>query len=65
VGGYHSFDATIAYEKPTFKLALTAKNLSDNDYFQPFQYFGGGYIGGGRVVPATGAALYFSGSLRF
>lgn len=65
VGGYHSFDAMIAYEKPTFKLALTAKNLSDNDYFQPFQYFGGGYIGGGRVVPATGAALYFSGSVRF
>ena len=65
VGGHHSFDATIAYEKSTFKLALTAKNLSDNEFFQPFQYFGGGYIGGGRVVPACGAALYFSGSLRF
>ncbi|PPD35179.1 MAG: TonB-dependent siderophore receptor [Methylomonas sp.] len=65
VGGYHSFDATIAYEKSIFRLALTAKNLSDNEYFQPFQYFGGGYIGGGRVVPASGATLYVSGSLRF
>ena len=65
VGGYHSFDATIAYEKPTFKLALTAKNLSDNDYFQPFQYFGGGYIGGGRVVPATGASMFLSAAWRF
>lgn len=65
VAGHHSFDASIAYEQPAFTLALTAKNLSDNDYFQPFQYFGGGYIGGGRVVPAAGASVFFSAAWRF
>ncbi|MBD9357999.1 TonB-dependent receptor [Methylomonas sp. EbA] len=65
VNGYHSFDATAAYEMQGLRLALTAKNLTDNDYFQPFQYFGGGYIGGGRVVPSAGASLYFSAALRF
>lgn len=65
VSGHHSFDASIAYEQPAFRLALTAKNLSDNDYFQPFQYFGGGYIGGGRVVPAAGASVFFSAAWLF
>ena len=65
VNGHHSFDATAAYEMQGLRLAVTAKNLTDNHYFQPFQYFGGGYIGGGRVVPSSGAALFFSVALRF
>ncbi len=65
VGDYHSFDAAIAYETQALRLAVTAKNISDNDYFQPFQYYGGGYIGGGRVVPSAGASVFFSAMLRF
>lgn len=65
VGGHHGFDAGIAYEEPVFRLALTAKNLSDNDYWVPFQYFGGGYIGGGRVVPSGGRMFYLTASVKF
>ncbi len=63
--GYHSFDATIAYETPRFRLAATAKNLSGEDYFQPYQYFGNGYSGGGRVVPGSGSSVFFSASVRY
>lgn len=63
--GYHIFDAALAYETPQFRLAATAKNLSDEDYFQPYQYFGNGASGGGRVVPGSGPAVFFSVSVRY
>jgi iron complex outermembrane recepter protein len=63
--GYHSFDAAIAYETNHFKLAATAKNLSDESYFQPYGYFGDGQLGGGRVAPALGPSVYVTGSIKY
>ncbi len=57
--GYHSLDATIAYETGPFKLATSVKNLSDKHYFQPYNYFAG------RVAPSDGIALYVSAALKF
>jgi iron complex outermembrane recepter protein len=58
-GGYHSFDAAIAYETQQFKLATTVKNLTGEDYFQPYGYFTG------RVVPASGASVFVSVAVKF
>jgi iron complex outermembrane recepter protein len=63
--GYHSFDAAIAYESDHFKLAATAKNLSDEHYFQPYGYFGDGQLGGGRVAPSPGPSVYVTGSIKY
>ncbi|CAD6873233.1 TonB-dependent siderophore receptor [Methylomonas fluvii] len=57
--GYHSFDAALAYETGRFKWAATVKNLSDEDYFQPYGYFEG------RVAPAAGRAGFLSFSIKY
>lgn len=58
-GGYHSFDAALAYETRRFKWAATVKNLGDTDYFQPYGYFDG------RVAPSQGRAAYLTFSMRY
>jgi len=63
--GYHTFDAAIAYETGPFKVAATAKNLSNEHYFEPFGYFGNGATGGARVVPSLGPAVYVTLSFKF
>lgn len=63
--GYYTFDAAVGYESGPFKLGLSVKNLSNEVSFQPFQYFGGGYTGGGRVAPASGRMLFLSASVTF
>ena len=63
--GYHSFDLALAYENSRFKVAATVKNLSNEQYFIPFGYFGSGTTGGGRVAPAAASALYLSAALKF
>ncbi len=57
--GYHSFDAVIAYETSRFKLAASAKNLSNEQYFQPYDYLDG------RVAPSQGPAVYVTFSLKY
>jgi len=57
--GYHSFDASIAYEYQRFKLAATVKNLTDEHYFQPYGYLGG------RVIASEGTSAYVTGSVKF
>ncbi|MCK9635573.1 MAG: TonB-dependent receptor [Methylobacter tundripaludum] len=57
--GYHSFDASIAYEYQRFKLAATVKNLTDEKYFQPYGYFGG------RIIPSEGTSAYVTASVKF
>ncbi|MEE7624731.1 TonB-dependent receptor [Methylobacter sp. Wu8] len=57
--GYHSFDASIAYEYQRFKVAATVKNLTDNHYFQPYGYLGG------HVIPSEGTSAYVTGSVKF
>lgn len=57
--GYHTFDAAIAYETKHFKLATTVKNLTGEDYFQPYNYFAG------RTAPAAGPEAYINISLKY
>ena len=57
--GYHSFDAAIAYETKQFKLAATIKNLTDERYFQPYDYFDG------RLAPATDTSAFVTFSLKY
>lgn len=63
--GYHSFDAVVSYEIGAIKLAATVKNLSNEAYFQPFQYYGSGTSGGGRVAPGLERMLFVSTSVKF
>jgi iron complex outermembrane receptor protein len=57
--GYHSFDASIGYERQQFKLMATVKNLTDEHYFQAYNYFGG------RVIPSEGTSAYVTASVKF
>lgn len=59
VDGYHSFDASIAYELEHFRLAATVKNLTDEKYFQAYNYFGG------RVIAAEGTSAYVTASVKY
>lgn len=56
---FHSIDATLAYKTEHYQFAVSAKNLTDEDYFQRLNYYGS------RTVPSQGASVYFSGSVRF
>lgn len=56
---YYSMDAAIAYDTGDYKLGISIKNLTDQDYFQWLDYLGT------RVSPAQGTTVYFSGSVRF
>lgn len=57
--GFHRFDAAIAYDTDRFKLAATVKNMTDEDYFLPYDYFDG------RVAPGEGVAVYVTGAVRY
>jgi iron complex outermembrane receptor protein len=56
---FYTIDADIAYRKKGYKLGVSIKNLTDNDYFQRLNYFDT------RVTPAQGTTVYFSGSVTF
>ncbi|WP_161990630.1 TonB-dependent siderophore receptor [Candidatus Methylobacter oryzae] len=56
---YHSFDASIAYEYQRYKLAATVKNLTNEHYFQAYNYLGG------HVIPSDGTSAYVTGSVKF
>ena len=57
--GFHSFDTTVSYEHKQYKLAASIKNLTDENYYQPYGYLGG------RVLPAEGTTAYVTGSVRY
>lgn len=59
VEGYYTIDASINYEIQNYKLGVSVKNLTDNDYFERLNYFGS------RVTPAQGTAFFVQGSVRF
>lgn len=50
--GYHSIDAKIAYDTKRFSASLSVKNLTGEQYFVPYSYFGG------RVAPVDGPQVY-------
>jgi len=56
---FYTVDADIAYKVKGYKLGISIKNLTDNDYFQRLNYFDT------RVTPAQGTTVYFSGSVTF
>ena len=49
---YNTVDAKIAYAGENFEAALNIKNLTDEEYFVPYSYFGG------RVAPGQDRAVY-------
>lgn len=55
---YYSVDASVAYKTERYKLGISVKNLTDQDYFQRLNYYGS------RVTPAQGSSVFFTGSVR-
>ncbi len=56
-GGYYTIDAKVGYENERVRAAITAKNLTNNQYLVPYSWFGG------QVAP--GAPLMVYGQLSF
>ncbi|MCE9520971.1 MAG: TonB-dependent siderophore receptor [Alphaproteobacteria bacterium] len=50
--GYVTFDARIGYDTEKYSASVSVKNLTDEKYFVPFNYYGG------RVAPGDPIALY-------
>jgi iron complex outermembrane receptor protein len=57
--GYFTVDAAIAYTHRWFDVGLSIKNLTDEEYFDNYEYFGG------RVAPGAGRAAYATVSVRY
>lgn len=57
--GYYTIDAKIAYEDQRYKLAITAKNLTGEEYFTPYTWFGG------QVAPSAPRAVYGQLAVKF
>ena len=59
VDGFHTVDAAINYETDRYKLGLTIKNLTNKDYVQFYNYFGG------RVSPDNGVTAFLSAAIKY
>lgn len=57
--GFHSFDAAIAYETKRYKVATSIKNLTDEQYFEPYSYLDG------HVVPVAGTSVFATVSVKY
>ncbi|NJO55712.1 MAG: TonB-dependent receptor [Rhodospirillales bacterium] len=58
-GDYFTVDAKIAYENQHMKAAVHVKNLTGEDYFVPYSFFGG------RVAPGDDRAVFGSLAYKF
>ncbi len=56
---YHTVDAVLSYEQDLYRLSASLKNLTNQDYFEAYNYFGG------RVSPAAGTSLYLNVSIFY
>jgi iron complex outermembrane receptor protein len=56
---FYSVDAAINYETQHFKVSASIKNLTNEHYFESFNYFGG------RFAPAQPISAYIDFSLRY
>jgi iron complex outermembrane receptor protein len=56
---FHTIDATLAYQTLRYNLGLTIKNLTNQDYFQFYNYFGS------RVAPDTGTTAFLTASFKY
>lgn len=57
--GYVTLDARVAYEDERFTAALNVKNLTNEEYWVPYSYFGG------RVAPGTDRAVYGTFAVKY
>ena len=56
---YYTIDASVSYQRQNFKASLTAKNLTGEDYFVPFNYYGG------RIAPGDARGVYAKAAWTF
>ncbi len=56
---YHTVDAVLSYEQDFYRLSASLKNLTNQDYFEAYNYFGG------RVSPAAGTSFYLNASIFY
>ncbi len=56
---YHTIDAAINYTAERFNLGLTIKNLTNEDYYQFYNYFDG------RIRPDNGTQAYLTASFKY
>ncbi|QQZ27628.1 TonB-dependent siderophore receptor [Thiothrix subterranea] len=56
---FHTVDAKVGYETKRFETALTVKNLTNEQYFERFNYFSG------RVAPGADRTVYLSTAIKF
>lgn len=57
--GYFTVDARLGYDAGTFAADLSVKNLTDEEYFVPFDYFRG------RVAPGAPRTVYGTFTRRY
>lgn len=41
VPGYHTYDTKIAYTNKSYEISLVVKNLTNRDYYERLDYYGG------------------------
>ncbi|NOU25609.1 MAG: TonB-dependent receptor [Methylotenera sp.] len=56
---YHTIDAAINYQTARYNVGLTVKNLTNEDYYQFYNYLGG------RIAPDNGTQAYLSVSMKY
>lgn len=56
---FHTIDAALNYQTQKYNLGLTLKNLTHEDYYQFYNYFGG------RVRPDNGTTAYLNLAIKF
>ncbi|MDP3087850.1 MAG: TonB-dependent receptor [Methylotenera sp.] len=56
---YHTFDAAIRYQTPRYNIGLTIKNLTNEDYYQFYEYLGG------RLAPDNGTQAFLTASFKY
>jgi iron complex outermembrane receptor protein len=58
-GGYYTLDAKVAYENERYRASFHAKNLTGQEYFVPYSWFGG------QVAPGDARAFYGTFALKY
>lgn len=56
---FQTYDAKIGYENKRFETALTVKNLTNKQYFERINYWGG------RIAPSQDRTVYLSTAVKF
>jgi iron complex outermembrane receptor protein len=57
--GFYTVDAALRYQAERFDAALSVRNLTDQEYFDRYNYFGG------RVAPSEGIAAFATVAVTF